>query len=118
MTNLVFVYGTLRRGESNHYLLEHSEFLGKVQTQPLFSLYDLGEYPGAIEGDAAIIGEVYQVNETTLEALDRLEEVPIEYRRDTLQTSLGQAWIYLYQDERQLEQLIPSGDWCTREHQE
>jgi len=32
MQHLVFVYGTLRKGESNHHYLQDSEFLGGCQS--------------------------------------------------------------------------------------
>lgn len=114
MQHLLFVYGTLRQGESNHYLLESSHCLGSYQTTPDYSLYDLGPYPAVIEGHHAIVGEVYQIDEETLARVDRLEDVPVEYRRESIVTPFGSAWIYLYQDTSQLTSMISSGDWCQR----
>lgn len=42
MQHLVFVYGTLRKGESNHHFIEQSEYLGMCETLPEYALYDLG----------------------------------------------------------------------------
>lgn len=114
MSHLVFVYGTLRKGESNHHYLEHCEMLGVIETNPVYALFDLGPYPGLIEGKTSVIGEVYRVDDATLIELDLLEEVPIEYRRESIETPFGKAWIYLYQEAPHREQLIPSGDWCLR----
>ncbi|UPQ88272.1 gamma-glutamylcyclotransferase family protein [Vibrio sinaloensis] len=114
MQHLVFVYGTLRSGESNHYLLEHSQCLGHYTTPAIYSLYDLGPYPAVIEGRDAIVGEVYLVDQRTLEQLDRLEDIPVTYRREQIETPFGLAWIYLYQDSSQLDVLIASGDWCQK----
>jgi gamma-glutamylcyclotransferase (GGCT)/AIG2-like uncharacterized protein YtfP len=114
MPHLVFVYGTLRKGECNHHYLNNGEMLGIVETNPVFSLFDLGPYPGLSEGQQSVTGEVYRVDDETLANLDILEDVPLEYRRETIETSLGRAWIYLYQEPTQLAQLIPSGDWCER----
>ncbi|GAL14235.1 hypothetical protein JCM19233_5247 [Vibrio astriarenae] len=44
MQHLVFVYGTLRKGESNHHFIEQSEYLGMCETLPEYALYDLGAY--------------------------------------------------------------------------
>jgi gamma-glutamylcyclotransferase (GGCT)/AIG2-like uncharacterized protein YtfP len=60
------------------------------------------------------MGEIYMVDDDTLVLLDQLEEVPIEHRRETIETPFGTAWIYLYQDESKLTDVIASGDWCQR----
>lgn len=114
MQHLVFVYGTLRRGESNHHYLTGSQLLGLFDTPPEYALYDLGPYPGLVEGHQSISGEVYLIDDETLTKLDVLEDVPVEYHRDTIETSFGTAWIYVYQDASRLNSLIESGDWCQR----
>ncbi|WP_428774954.1 gamma-glutamylcyclotransferase family protein [Vibrio sp.] len=114
MQHLVFVYGTLRQGESNHHYMQSAQLLGLHETQPEYALYDLGPYPAVIEGHHAIQGEVYLVDSETLAELDKLEDVPVEYRRELIDTPYGQAWIYLYQDSAHLDSLIASGDWCQR----
>jgi gamma-glutamylcyclotransferase (GGCT)/AIG2-like uncharacterized protein YtfP len=74
---LVFVYGTLKRGCSNHLFLSGQEFLGEARTVPGFSLYDLGSYPGMIATNSTapegVTGEVWAVNAPALEKLDQLE---------------------------------------------
>lgn len=114
MQHLVFVYGTLRYGECNHHLLASAQLLGRHTTDPIYSLYDLGPYPGVIEGRDSIVGEVYLVDEVTLKQLDLLEDVPVTYRREQIETPFGLAWIYIYQDVSQLDVLISSGDWCQK----
>ncbi|MGD8111977.1 gamma-glutamylcyclotransferase family protein [Vibrio sp. TRT 21S02] len=114
MQHLVFVYGTLRQGESNHHFLASAQLLGVHETQPTYALHDLGAYPALTEGQHSIRGEVYLIDSDTLQTLDRLEEVPVEYRRETIDTPFGVAWIYLYQDANQLDSLIATGDWCQR----
>ncbi|CAM2961844.1 gamma-glutamylcyclotransferase [Vibrio mytili] len=114
MQHLVFVYGTLRQGEYNHHYLSSAEFLGLHESDAAYALYDLGPYPGVSAGQRAIQGEVYLIDDDTLAALDKLEDVPVEYRRETITTPFGQAWIYLYQDTEHLTEEIASGDWCQR----
>jgi len=42
----VFVYGSLKRGFGNHnYHLDNSDFLGKSETLPQYSLFSLRPYP-------------------------------------------------------------------------
>lgn len=73
----VFVYGTLKRGGSNHAFLRGQTFLGDARTSPGFQLYRLGGYPGMVAsaGSAAtsVTGEVWSVDDATLAKLDRLE---------------------------------------------
>ncbi|MEY2982130.1 MAG: hypothetical protein RL562_2357 [Planctomycetota bacterium] len=114
----VFVYGTLRRGEGNHALLAGAEFLGFSRTEAQFTLYDLGAYPGVVPGGLDVVyGERYRVDDATLDALDRLEEHPDYYRRETIVLHDGErAWIYLL-PAREVAgaRRIAGGDWLRRE---
>lgn len=74
----VFVYGTLKRGGSNHALLAGQHFLGPVRTAPGFTLYALGDYPGMVRDPAAlagVLGELWAVDSACLMQLDLLEGV-------------------------------------------
>jgi gamma-glutamylcyclotransferase (GGCT)/AIG2-like uncharacterized protein YtfP len=42
MTHRVFVYGTLKKGLHNHYLLQDSEFFGGAVTVPTYSMISVG----------------------------------------------------------------------------
>ena len=44
----VFVYGTLKRGHSNHDCLRGQQFIAEAVTQPRYRLHDLGGYPGMV----------------------------------------------------------------------
>lgn len=85
----LFVYGTLRRGFSLHPYLRKSavRYLGKGKIQG--SLYDLGEYPGAVPSSSPhreIEGEVYELLDAKkqLEELDRIEEFHPDRPEDSL----------------------------------
>ena len=72
----VFVYGTLKRGGSNHAFLAGQRYLGDARTVPGFTLYSLGDYPGMVRapGDTAgVTGELWVVDDACLVELDRLE---------------------------------------------
>ena len=74
----VFVYGTLKHGGTNHAFLAGQKFLGPVRTQPGFTLYSLGDYPGMVRapGDTAgVAGELWAVDDACLKQLDELEGV-------------------------------------------
>ncbi len=112
MRYLVFVYGTLLRGEVNHGLLEGAEWVGEHRTEPRFTLVRLGAYPGLINaGHTAIAGELYRIDRAGLRALDVLEDYPRLYDRCLLRTRFGRAWTYLYRGSVRDRPRIPSGDW-------
>lgn len=112
--HLVFVYGTLRRGEKHCNYLASSEYLGQFETLPHYALFDLGKYPGMSTGQQSIVGEVYRISDDTLKLLDILEDVPNEYIREKIETLYGIAWVYIYQSTYDIDAAIRSGDWCQR----
>lgn len=77
LSQLVFVYGSLKRGYALHTLLQGQLCLGNAVTEPLYRMFDLGSYPGLVEWPEglAIRGEVYQVNFDCLGRLDETEGV-------------------------------------------
>lgn len=76
--HLVFVYGTLKRGGSNHALLAGQDFVGPARLAPGFALYSLGEYPGLVADPASpdrVTGEIWAVDATARARLDELESL-------------------------------------------
>ena len=103
--SLVFVYGSLKRGNALHHLLESQMLTGHAVTRPLYRLFDLGLYPGLIEWPDGldIRGEVYDVDETCLRRLDAAEGVAEGcYARRTIQLqppfdqTIVHAWFWLH----------------------
>lgn len=113
----VFVYGTLLAGERNHRLLERARPIGEARTLPAFTLYDFGGYPGMVAGgEHAVPGEVYEVDEPALAAMDRLEGHPTFYQRTSIRLEDGttvQAYL-LRPDQVSHLPIIPSGSWRAR----
>lgn len=115
MKTLIFVYGTLLKGESNHRLLEGVSCLGRVRTEARYLLVNLGRFPGMLEGgDSIVEGEVYAVDKKTLDRLDSLEGHPRFYERKsvTLQgfTEPVEAY-FLPRDPYEKKPQIKSGSW-------
>jgi len=114
MKHKVFVYGTLKAGYCNHYLLQ-----GKI-AQPAIALqiqlHAGPDYPFAIRGQGNAHGEVYEIDEITLQALDQLEQEHDDYYRELTPVILDtqqeiMAWIYLnYKAFRY--PCLPNGVWC------
>lgn len=77
----VFVYGTLKRGYTNHkYFLSDAIFLGKASTQDKWTMIGEGRgFPYVVERDDIfghnVIGEVFLVDKAQLTKLDSLEGV-------------------------------------------
>jgi gamma-glutamylaminecyclotransferase len=112
VTSQVFVYGTLRKSQVNHHLLDDATYLGLFNTQPLYKMFHLGGYPGVVKGGGSSIeGEVYRVDALIMSHLDKLEGYPNAYTRELIPTSWGQAWIYLYRGSQKDRKVIPSGIW-------
>ena len=123
---LVFVYGTLRRGGSNHFRLAGAEWItgGTVRGR----LYRIDWYPGLVLDEAGdeIQGEVYSVGPDQLSDLDVFEGLSAgeiqgsEYRR--VQTIVMPqnsqpltAWVWEWLGITQESQRLTDGDWLKEE---
>ena len=112
----VFVYGTLKRGGSNHRFLAGQKFIGLARTAPGYTLYSLGDYPGMVRkpGDTAgVTGELWLVDANCLAELDRLEGLDEGlYERAAVQIApnpyAASAQTYLYL--RPHQGFVPLGD--------
>lgn len=93
MKHRVFVYGTLMKDRPNHNnFLRGQEYLGQAILKD-YGLYDLGAYPGVVpESGEKVLGEVYEVDDSTLKSLDRLEGNGTLYNRQTAEVLLNGEW--------------------------
>ncbi len=79
---VVFVYGTLLKGLCRDQALKGSLFLGPATIKA--DLYNLGPFPGIKQGDSTLIGEHYEVDETTLLELNGIEGYDIDNPESSL----------------------------------
>ena len=124
-TNPVFVYGTLRKGGSNHFRMSGTDFVGggKISGR----MYRIDWYPALLcGGEASVKGELYRVSDSTLEALDRFEGItpdatePREYRRVKTSVLLesgqtGDAWVWEWAGGIGGAQPLDGEDWLAYE---
>jgi gamma-glutamylcyclotransferase (GGCT)/AIG2-like uncharacterized protein YtfP len=101
--HLVFVYGSLRRGHSNHREMAGAALVRADARLVGYRrvLYDSG-YP-AIHWRAGeeVTGELYEVDAAHLERLDEFEGCPEWYqRRDVVLVSGERAFAYVVSSER------------------
>ena len=114
---LVFVYGTLQRGEVNHGYLGRARFLGTAKTRAEFELVDLGDYPAMLSGGATQIdGELYALGSLDVQTVDELEDHPEYFQRCTVHLEDGsEVFSYLLPGSQgQPYPRIPSGSWRNR----
>ncbi len=70
----VFVYGSLLRNCYNHErYLKRQKYLGQAVLLG-YALYNLGSYPGIVpDENEKVLGELYEIDQSILPRLDRLE---------------------------------------------
>ncbi len=96
-SELLFVYGSLMRGQHNHAQLRGALWVGPALTAPSYSLVSLGPYPALrSEGSASVPGELYALDATLLPGLDCFEGHPDWYLRRRIELDDGQEpWAYV-----------------------
>lgn len=117
-TATVAVYGTLKKGLSNHRLLAKSKFLGAGLTSMAYPMIQSG-IPFLIDEagkGSRITVEVYRVTAAELRSLDGLEGHPDWYvrKQKTVQLATGgtvTAWIYVMSPNK--AKSLTGMDWRT-----
>jgi gamma-glutamylaminecyclotransferase len=113
----VFVYGTLRRGEPAHGLLQGARLVTRASTDPEFTLVDMmAGYPAMLEGGTTcVVGEIYELDEAALGELDRYEEAPELFQRVTRRIAGHDVWVYVLPERHAVGRpRIAGGDWRGR----
>jgi gamma-glutamylcyclotransferase (GGCT)/AIG2-like uncharacterized protein YtfP len=70
---LLFVYGSLKRGQPNHHELGPGRFVAEVSTVPQFALRVMAGYPLLVAGAQSIRGELFTLPVPHLASLDAFE---------------------------------------------
>ena len=85
----IFVYGTLKEGYHNHYLLENAEFICEAITKEKYPMVNIeGDFPYLLNKQGQghnIQGEVYRIDDAILVMLDVLEGYPEHYTRESIE---------------------------------
>ena len=123
---LVFVYGTLRRGGSNAFRMNGAEFVSAGQVEG--KLYAISWYPGLVleRGGETVEGDLFRVGSAQLGALDDFEGISANeiegpgYRRERSEVSIRDgevevAWTYEWKGPVDESRWIQSGDWLKAE---
>jgi gamma-glutamylcyclotransferase (GGCT)/AIG2-like uncharacterized protein YtfP len=117
-------YGSLMTGLDAMDEVEVSdkiEFVGPCRIRG--DLYDLGAYPGLVDGDGTVVGELYAIREgcmSVLHRLDRFEHYDPSDQEGSLyvrscvrllEPEDTDAWLYVYTQDVSGRQTVSSGDW-------
>lgn len=104
----IFVYGTLRKGQFNHnHFLSDAVLIGSTVV-PDMALVSMGPFPAAVPAmkydedkqQWVVVGEVYDVSDAELRAIDRLEGIDSKfYMRRTVETEFGECVMYVLHPE-------------------
>jgi gamma-glutamylcyclotransferase (GGCT)/AIG2-like uncharacterized protein YtfP len=98
--HLIFVYGTLRQAHSNHEFLNDAYCYGIGSTRDNYAMYIAGGYPYVISTEKRypVVGELYAVDDDTLNKLDKMEGHPRYYARREIVVDVEgieyTAWMY------------------------
>ena len=111
----VFVYGTLKKSNEIRGLdkITGCEFINEAQTiDKTYNMIDLGYFPAVLcQGSYNIKGEVWNVDQDALHALDIIEGYPDFYSRKKINTTEGVAWIYYFkEDTKKHNYIMPKGE--------
>jgi len=100
VTQRLAVYGTLRRADGMQEKLGVAALLRFERACVIPGrLIDLGAYPGLIEAEGRVPGELFQVlDPTAWPILDEYEGEEYERRRTVLLEPRAEAWVYVYRD--------------------
>jgi gamma-glutamylcyclotransferase (GGCT)/AIG2-like uncharacterized protein YtfP len=121
--NYVFVYGTLRRNEPNHRLLQGAELVAE-QAWTNGEMYDTGlGYPALKDSENGnVFGEMYLVSDEQLRLLDELEghregaaDNLYDRKKQVINHDCGETEAFVYtiaaHNQSMLKTPIPYGDW-------
>ncbi|MDA7881277.1 gamma-glutamylcyclotransferase [Akkermansiaceae bacterium] len=122
MSELIFVYGALRKGASNDWRMKDAQWLGPAQV--LGTLVKIDWYPGLVlGGDRVVKGELYEVSKELMKELDKFEGIGLadegegEYHRLKTEVIFEEeplpVWIYEWLKGVEGYPVVESGDWLN-----
>lgn len=118
--SLVAVYGSLKQGFTNHRVIEGSTLVGTFESDPQYTMVDLGSFPAVtLGGSSSIYCEVYSVDMETLRKLYRLEGCDFNtgtglYDAKDIETPFGAATIFIMESNKKYtnnRRVIDCGVW-------
>lgn len=117
-TNLLAVYGTLKKNYGNHVFLKNAKYLGTHITEPKYTMYSMGGFPTVtLEGNTPITLEIYSVDKETKKHINMLEGYTGKRNSDEnwydttdVDTPWGTAEMYYFKNKPN-NMIVPDGNW-------
>ena len=102
MKNLLFVYGSMKKGFKNNFRLEKENYLGASITKEKYCMFPSVNftYPYALKEDKRwqLKGELYDITNIDISVIDDFEGVPKFYYRESIEIiwrdQVTKAFIY------------------------
>lgn len=118
----LFVYGSLKKGFENEYILEKAKYISKAITVRKFAMYEAngGEYPYLLKDKPLnhIEGELYKIaRKDLLKKIDIFEGSPDYYTRESIEiksrsfTNNKRAFTYFYINKKDHKKKQPITKW-------
>lgn len=117
MGTKIGVYGTLKKGFRANDMLSNATFKGSYRVSIPFIMYNVGCYPALIKiGEKlhSIYIEIYEVDDVTLQRLDRYEGYPNLYQKSVIKVNDEDVIIYTMDSMSGFldrDKIIKSGNW-------
>ena len=111
----IFVYGTLKSGHGNNLLLDNAKLIeteAYLIDHKMYNVHDA--FPAIVpinvgeERTNVILGEVYQVTDSIMDSVNKLEGYPGWYKRkmivyvDSKGISIGMAYVYYFENKEDI----------------
>ncbi|PRO66912.1 gamma-glutamylcyclotransferase [Alkalicoccus urumqiensis] len=117
---LLFVYGTLRKFQTNHSFLDEMSCVSENAWSSGKLCFTSQPYPALLEGSEDVIGELYEITGKVDKLVERLEGYDPDNESSSLylkrlvpvHTDRGSvfAWTYFYQEDDAVDP-VPFQDW-------
>lgn len=113
MDELMFVYGTLKKGYGNHFIMDGAKYLSEAYIVG-WEMRDLGGFPAITKSDGGKVhGEMYIVSPQVLKERISLRDTH-PYLIEKVKSDKGfDAWVY-YMEHETKSTVIESGRWLRK----
>jgi gamma-glutamylcyclotransferase (GGCT)/AIG2-like uncharacterized protein YtfP len=113
----LFVYGTLMSDQRDHEVMQSAELVGRVQTEPRYTLVDIDVYATLTSGGTtAVHGELYLIAREHLVQVDRARQVPHLFQRGPVTLSDGTLaeTYFMTMEQVRGKRRLGHGNWLER----